>query len=69
MMGMPGMDGLELAQRARAARPRMPIIMVTAYNDRELEAQAHEKGIEKVVRKPFDIAELVQAIETRLSRG
>lgn len=66
---MPGMDGLELAQRARQARPGMPIIMVTAYNDRELESQAHAKGIGKVVHKPFDIAELVKAIETRLSRG
>ena len=66
---MPGMDGLELAQRAQAARPGMPIIMVTAYNDRELESQAHAKGIGKVVHKPFDIAELVKAIEHRLPRG
>lgn len=64
---MPGMDGLELAQRAHAARPLMPIIMVTAYNDRELESQAHARGVGQVVHKPFDIAELVKAIETRLA--
>ena len=32
-INMPGMSGLELLPKARAARPDVPIIMITAYGD------------------------------------
>ena len=34
-INMPGMSGLELLPRAKAARPDVPIIMITAYGDAE----------------------------------
>ena len=63
---MPGMDGLELAAAAHKARPRLPIVMVTAFNDREMEGAARDAGVGHVVHKPFDIDELVAAVESGL---
>jgi DNA-binding response OmpR family regulator len=61
------MDGIELAQAARKDSPRMPIIMVTAYKDRDVEAEAGRAGVRRVLHKPFDIDELVAAIRSSLA--
>ncbi len=37
-INMPGMSGLELLPIARAARPDVPVIMITAYGDAETES-------------------------------
>ena len=37
-INMPGMSGLELLPKAKAMRPDVPIIMITAYGDAETEA-------------------------------
>ena len=43
---MPGMSGLELLPKARAARPDVPVIMITAYGDAETKRKALEGGAE-----------------------
>ena len=43
---MPGMNGLELLPKAKAARPDVPIIMITAYGDAETKRKALENGAE-----------------------
>ena len=39
-INMPGMSGLELLPKAKAVRPDVPIIMITAYGDAETKRQA-----------------------------
>jgi CheY-like chemotaxis protein len=39
-INMPGMTGLELLPRAKAARPNVPVIMITAYGDAETKRKA-----------------------------
>jgi CheY-like chemotaxis protein len=41
-INMPGMTGLELLPKAKAARPDVPIIMITAYGDSETKRKALE---------------------------
>ena len=41
---MPGISGLELLPQARAVRPDVPIIMITAYGDAETKRKALEGG-------------------------
>ena len=41
---MPGMTGLELLPKAKAARPNVPVIMMTAYGDAETKRKALESG-------------------------
>lgn len=63
---MPGMDGLQLVAAARRQSPRLPIVMVTAYKDAEVERQAGLLGVRAVVHKPFDVAEFVDAVQSGL---
>ena len=39
-INMPGMTGLELLSKARAARPDLPVIMITAYGDADTKRKA-----------------------------
>ena len=43
---MPGMSGLELLPKAKALRPDVPVIMITAYGDAETKRKALENGAE-----------------------
>ena len=67
-INMPGMSGLELLPKARAARPDVPVIMITAYGDDETKRQAREKGAKSLLTKPIDFAELRDEIEERLEQ-
>jgi CheY-like chemotaxis protein len=66
---MPGMSGLELLPKARAARPDVPVIMITAYGDPDTRRQALEGGAEALLTKPIDFGTLRDEIETRLGRA
>jgi CheY-like chemotaxis protein len=68
-INMPGMSGLELLPRARAARPDVPIIMITAYGDGETKRKALEGGAEALLTKPIDFTLLRTEIETRVERA
>ena len=68
-INMPGMSGLELLPRARAARPDVPIIMITAYGDAETKRKALEGGAEALLPKPIDFVLLRNEIETRVERA
>jgi CheY-like chemotaxis protein len=68
-INMPGMSGLELLPRAKAARPDVPIIMITAYGDAETKRKAQEGGAEALLTKPIDFATLRNEIDQRLERA
>src|SRR5215216_2375298 len=65
-INMPGMSGLELLPKAKAARPDVPVIMITAYGDAETRRKALERGAEALFTKPIDFATLRDEIEARL---
>jgi CheY-like chemotaxis protein len=67
-INMPGMSGLELLPQARAARPDVPIIMITAYGDAETKRRALEGGAEALLTKPIDFVMLRSEIDTRVER-
>lgn len=68
-INMPEMTGLELLPKARAARPDVPIIMITAYGDADTKRKALEAGAEALLTKPIDFALLRNEIETRVERA
>src|SRR5512147_3079242 len=57
---MPGMDGFEVCRRLRTDHnlAEVPIIMVTALDDRESRLQGLDAGADDFISKPFDRAEL-----------
>ena len=67
-INMPGMSGLELLPKAKALRPDVPIIMITAYGDAETKRKALENGAEALLTKPIDFVMLRSEIDTRVGR-
>ena len=67
-INMPGMSGLDLLPQAKAARPDVPIIMITAYGDADTKRKALESGAEALFTKPIDFASLRSEIDTRVQR-
>ena len=68
-INMPGMSGLELLPKAKALRPDVPIIMITAYGDAETKRKALERGAEALRTKPIDFGMLRSEIDTRVERA
>ncbi len=68
-INMPGMSGLELLPKARAARPDVPVIMITAYGDAETKRRALEGGAEALLTKPIDFVVLRGEIESRVGQA
>ncbi len=64
---MPGMDGLEAAREIYRRRP-MPILLLTAYGDRELVERATQLPIMAYLIKPVDERELLASLEVAVAR-
>jgi len=58
---MPGMDGLEVAERIKARCPWTPVVVITGYGSEENEARAHVLGVNGFVRKPLT-PEIIESI-------
>jgi CheY-like chemotaxis protein len=68
-INMPGMSGLELLPKAKAMRPDVPIIMITAYGDAETKRKALQDGAEALLTKPIDFETLRSEIDMRVERA
>ena len=68
-INMPGMSGLEMLPMAKALRPDVPVIMITAYGDAETKQKALANGAEALLTKPIDFGALRSEIDTRVERA
>jgi FixJ family two-component response regulator len=66
---MPGMDGIELQRRIRLERPKLPVIFITAHYDEETRKRALDDGAVRFLYKPFDVVDLLDAIQAALTDG
>ena len=64
---MPRLDGIEAARRMLEERP-LPIVMLTAFDQRELVERAAEAGVYGYLVKPFREQDIVPAIELAKAR-
>ena len=64
---MPGMDGLDAA-RVVSAEKICPVVMLTAFSQREVIEQARDAGALAYLVKPFQKTDLVPAIELAIGR-
>jgi two-component system response regulator AtoC len=65
-IAMPVMDGLQLLREVRAKAPWVPVVLLTARGSERLAVQAMKDGAADYLAKPFDIDELVLAVERAL---
>jgi nitrogen regulation protein NR(I) len=59
---LPGLNGLELVRQLHAAKPRLPIILVTAFGTTETAIEAMKVGAYDYLLKPFDIPQLIELV-------
>lgn len=64
---MPEMDGIEAAEKITAERP-IPIILLTAYSERELAERAATANVSAYLMKPVSEQDLLPAIALAVSR-
>jgi PAS domain S-box-containing protein len=62
---MPGMSGVELAERARELRPDLPVVFVSGYTGEAALATSDDPAT-AFLAKPFDGDELLRAVRTTL---
>jgi two-component system, response regulator, stage 0 sporulation protein F len=57
-----GVNGLDIFELAKDKNPYVKGIMISAYGDRKIREKASQKGIEVFFDKPFQINELIDAV-------
>jgi FixJ family two-component response regulator len=62
-----GMSGLELQERLNASGSRVPVIVITASDDKRTRQQAEESGCIAFLRKPFEGRLLLDFVRSRLN--
>ncbi len=62
-MKLPGLDGLELLKQLHGAKPRLPIILVTAHGTTETAIEATKSGAYDYLVKPFEMPELIELVD------
>ena len=66
---LPGMSGLELLQRLKAAGQQPPGIMITGHSDVSMAVQAMKAGATDFIEKPIGRSELLASIERALEQS
>ena len=66
---LPDGNGLDMVPELLADHPHMPIIVLSAQNTFTTAMRATEQGAFDYLPKPFDLGELVQAVDDALARG
>lgn len=68
-IGLPLVDGLTVVQRVRAAKPALPLIILTALDGLENRVAGLNAGADDYLTKPFDFPELEARIRALLRRA
>jgi CheY-like chemotaxis protein len=68
-INMPELTGLEPLPKAKALRPDVPIIMITAYGDALTKRKALEGGADALLTKPIDFEALHSEIDVRIAQA
>jgi DNA-binding response OmpR family regulator len=68
-LGLPDLDGVEVARRLRALQPACVIVMLTARRDEVDVVVGLEAGADDYLTKPFRLSELLARVRAHLRRG
>jgi FixJ family two-component response regulator len=68
-ISMPDINGIELKQRLNNASVQIPVIMMTAFAEGAVLARAEAAGPFCILRKPFEINELLECVGRAVAIG
>jgi len=64
---MPGATGFDLVRAARAARPDIPVVMLTGFERQATRDEAAELGVNELLLKPLTVRELATAVRRTIT--
>ena len=67
-LGLPDKDGLEIIKKIKKESPQTIVIVITGYCDDAKEQIIKELGVDRYIKKPFGIQELLEDVKNLLSR-
>ncbi|WP_295606301.1 response regulator transcription factor [uncultured Lamprocystis sp.] len=68
-LGLPGMPGIEIIRRLRAAGSRLPVLVLTARGRWQDKVEGLEAGADDYLAKPFEMEELLARLRALLRRA
>lgn len=68
-LNMPGTGGLALCEQVRAARPALPVIVITAFGTRDTAVVASRAGAWEFVEKPLDADTFALVLDRAVAHG
>ena len=68
-LAMPEVDGLQVLNRVKAARPSIGVIVLTGNSTMELLAAAINRGVDAYITKPFKISEIDSQLRRVLAKN
>ena len=68
-LGLPMMDGLTVLKHLRAAKPQLPVVVLTAMDDLDSRVAVLNAGADDYMTKPFDFPELEARLRALLRRA
>lgn len=68
-LGLPGLGGLEVLRRLRAAHDRTPVLILTARDAVDDRIRGLDAGADDYAVKPFDLGELAARLRALVRRG
>jgi DNA-binding NtrC family response regulator len=66
---LPGLGGLELAAELRTAKPKLPIIMITAHGTTDIAIEATKVGAYEYLVKPFEAEDLLDVVAAAVAHS
>jgi DNA-binding response OmpR family regulator len=66
---LPKESGIDLIKRLREAAVKSKVILMTAYETPEVKSEAKRLKVDRYLRKPFDLAVLVDEVESLIGPG
>lgn len=67
-VGLPDLDGFELAQQLRARAPRLPVVLITGFGEEIPRNDPRRRSVVDVLSKPFTLEQLEAAIARATAR-
>ncbi|MBI9105075.1 MAG: PAS domain S-box protein [Spirochaetales bacterium] len=68
-MTMPDYTGIQLAEKIRAKKPDLPVVICTGFSEQINRENKHEFGIDMVLQKPVEKKELANAVRSLLDES
>ena len=66
---MPGMNGLQFAERIRARRADLPVVLTTGFSALLTPERLHASGVREVLAKPYTTADFIAMVQRHLPRS